>query len=325
MKLPSVTVIVTSFNASSVLGRALTRLYRQTYPIREILIIDNHSTDGSGAVAKAFSRRHRKVPMRVIMRDQTYGLSDSYNLGARLSKTTHIVTMHADGILPTKYELAHIMQSFVDHPKAVAAGPQLVHRMKEWQQYPFWQKCLFATSVGRTISSGNGKFDGYHRGAFLQIGGYDTKHFRNTLGAEDADMYIRLRRLGEVVDSGARVIHAHPVEKQYTLWNWVARRKFLAMSYGRYLQLHVHDTTHPPYGLYLRSLFPLITLLGVVHPVFFVPILVYPFFYMPVMFRSSSTLRDPRIILLPFILMFLLFYETYFMLYSFWFLKERQV
>lgn len=321
---PTVTVIVTSYKVGNVLAGALRSVYGQDYPIQEILVIDNHSADTTVPVAKAFVKTHRKIPIRIIERDKTYGLSESYNLGAKLAKTSHIVTLHADGVLPTGHELRRLVEPFLADPSVVAAGPILIHRKEEWLSYPFWQKCLLATSVGREVHSGNGKFDCFNRRVFLRAGGFDTKHFRHTLGAEDIDMHLRLRDFGKVVNSAARVIHAHPVESGYTMMDWIRRRRFLAVSYGRYVQIHFRRAWSLQLSFFVKPALALLSLFGLVHPVFFLPVILFPFFYLRVMFLEPSTRRDRRILLLPFLLVFLVYYESVYFLSSVLFLREAR-
>ncbi len=157
---------------------------------------------------------------------------------------------------------------------------------------------------------------------FLLAGGFDTRHFRHTLGAEDSDMHVRLRAFGTVANTNARVTHAHPAEPGYTMMDWIARRKFLAVSYGRYVQIHFSRAWKFQVAFFVKPLLATVSLLGLVHPIFFLPLAVFPFLYMPIMFRDPSTRRDPRIFLLPFVLAFLVYYESLFMLYSVFFLRE---
>lgn len=321
---PTVTIIIPSYKVEGVLREVLESVYRQTYPIKKIILIDNHSPDRSVEVARNFATSHKKIPIEIIEREKTYGLSDSYNLGVKLARTTHIVTFHSDGILPTTYELGKLILPFIKDSTIVAAGPMLVHQMEEWLGYNFWQKCLFAVSVGKKIPSGNGKFDCFNRNAYLKAGGFDTKQFRHTIGAEDIDMHLRLRSLGKVVNSEACVIHAHPAEPDYTMMHWIARRKFLALSYGRYLQLYFPREWMRQRVFFVKPVLAIASLLAAFHPIFLLPLVIFPFAYMPVMFQEPSTRSDPRIFLLPFVLMFLVFYESYWMFYSFLFMHDAR-
>lgn len=325
MKHPVVTIIVTVHNVESVLEGVLQSLVLQTYPMRKILLIDNRSTDRSVAVAKKFIKLHKRIPMRIIRRKRTYGLSDSYNLGAKLAKTEYIVTLHSDSLLPTKYELGRLMKPFTKE-NFIAAMPVVVHRKKEWKQYNFWQKCLFAHVVGRQEHGLNGKFDAYKRDVFLSLGGYDTKHFSHSIGAEDADMGFRLKKVGRIAKTNARVVHLHGKHPSYSLDDWLAQRKFLATTYGRQLQLHAQDM-----GLFDLTLFfvkPVLVMVSVLalwNWAFILPLALFPFVYMRNMFTDHLSRRDPRIMILPFIVIYLVFAETAWMGYSLAFKRSQVV
>ena len=112
-QLPTVTIIIPVYKVERVLADVLKSIYGQTYPIQKMLLIDNHSPDRSVAVAQAFIKMHHRIPIKIIQRKKTYGLSHSYNLGAALARSKYIVTLHSDSTLPTKFELARLMSPFV--------------------------------------------------------------------------------------------------------------------------------------------------------------------------------------------------------------------
>lgn len=311
----TVTIVIPVYNVERVLRTVLESVYRQTYPIKKIILIDNHSPDRSVAVAKAFVAGHKRIPMEIIEREKTYGISDSYNLGATLANSEYVVTLHSDGILPTNQELAKLMRPLTraGHDY-VAAMPIVVHRRKEWRQYNFWQQCLFAPVVGIQLHSLNGKFDAYKRSVFLTLGGYDTKYFNHFIGSEDADMHYRLVTQGKIAKTRARVIHAHEKDPSYGMAEWIARRKFLAVSYARQLQLHWKEMGIRKGVFFVKPAIALIIVFAVVHPIFFVPILVFPFWYMRSMFLDSASRKNPNIVLLPIVVMYLVFAETVWML-----------
>lgn len=322
MKEPPVTVIVTAYNVDGVIVDALKSLCMQKYPIREVIVIDNCSTDKTVQLLDEFKKKNTNVPIRVILQRSNRGLSVSYNLGAEIAKTSYIVTMHGDGLLPTPNELQKLMNPVILSSKVVAVGPKLLHPIKLWRHYPFWQKCLFVSSVGKEIPSGNGKFDCFKRDKFIAIGGFDQTHFEHAIGAEDADIYFRLTKIGSVVNSNARVIHNHPIDVQYSMIDWIKRRRYLAISYGRYLQLHLLDSFSQSAVLLVRPIIALLSICIFFQPWLIVFFIVYSFIYMPRMFLEKSTLTNPRILALPFVLIFLIYYELVHMLYYFMF-KRR--
>ena len=52
---PLVSVIVLNFNGAAILPRCLDHLLAQTHAPREILVVDNASSDGSDAVLAAYA------------------------------------------------------------------------------------------------------------------------------------------------------------------------------------------------------------------------------------------------------------------------------
>lgn len=275
------------------------------------------------AVAEKFKKVNKELDIKIIKRKKTYGLSSSYNLGAKMAKGDYLVTLHSDGKLPTKGELRKLINPFLKDSSVVATFPFVVHPRKLWLTYNFWQKCLFARVVDKEILSGNGKFDCYKKDAFLKLGGYDEERFAHTVGAEDADMHLRLKKEGKISPTKARVIHNHGVDKNCSLKDWLARRRFLAISYGRHLQLHLRDMKMQAFVFFIKPLLAFTSILSVWHLFFLVPVLLFPFIYMPRMFREPSTRNDPRILFVPMILIFFIYYETYWMLRSLLLMRKK--
>lgn len=320
----SVSVVIPIYNVESIVYEVLESVSKQDYPILEFILIDNHSTDNSIRVAEEFKRDHKNLKLQIIKRKKTYGLSSSYNLGAKRTKGNYVVTLHSDSTLPTKGELRKLIKPFLSDMSVVATYPILLHPKDVWLTYNFWQKCLFARSVETEIPSMNGKFDCYKKKTFLQIGGYDEKRFHHSMGTEDADMRFRLTKEGKIIPTEARVVHLHGADKNYSLSDWIARRKFLAISYGRFLRLHARDMKQEILAFLVKPLIALTTpILFLIHPMFLFLLLVFPFVYAPRLFMERSTFSDPRIIMLPFIIIFLIYYESFWMLKSLFFFRIK--
>lgn len=318
-----VSIIVPVYNVEGILLDVLESIIRQKYPIKEIIIIDNKSTDSSLSVARTFENKYKNKKIKIIQRDKTYGISSSYNLGAKLVKTEYFVTLHSDSTLPTENEISKLMAPALKDPDVIAAYPFVVHPMDVWLSYNFWQKCLFATVAGKENPGLNGKFDCYKKEVFLKIGGYDEKHYSHFIGAEDANMHLRLKKEGKVVPTEARVLHLHGNNPDYSLKDWIDRRKFLAISYGRYLKIHAGDIKTDIIFFLIKPALVFLGFLSFISPFFIIPLVIFPFIYLRTMFLNKVTLLDPRILILPFIVIFLVFYETYWMLKSLFFIRIK--
>lgn len=318
-----VSIIVPIYNVQSILYEVLESIKKQKYPVSEIIIIDNKSTDNSLEIAKKFKAINKNLVIKIIERDKTYGISSSYNLGAKLAKSKYFVTVHSDSKLPKNNELDKLMSPVLKDPNVIASYPIVVHPKNVWLSYNFWQKCLFATVAGTETNSLNGKLDCYKKETFLKIGGYDEKRFSHFIGTEDADMHLRLKKEGKVVPTNARVLHLHGNDKNYSFKNWVDRRKFLSQSYGIYLKIHAKEMGTELIFFMIKPSLVFLSFLVFFNIIFIFPIILFPFFYMKRMFLERSTLKDPRILFLPLILIFLTYFETYWMFRSLLFMRIR--
>ena len=78
MQHPLVSVIVPVYNVLPYLQESLDSLLVQTYPLMEILIIDDGSTDGSGAVCDAYQEKDPRIH---VIHQSNKGLSAARNAG----------------------------------------------------------------------------------------------------------------------------------------------------------------------------------------------------------------------------------------------------
>ena len=324
-KLFQVSVIIPMYNAQTVVLEALKSVVKQNISVGEIIIIDNHSKDNSVQVAQKFKKENKNIPIKIIARDKQYGLSASYNLGAKLAKGTFIVTLSSDSFLPTENELKRLVEPCLEDSLVIASAPWILHPEKIWQTYNFWQKYIFSRAVGTRVSSGNGKFDCMRKDVYMKVGGYDEKKFtgEEVVGGEDADLHIRLRKIGKIIVSNAEVIHLHYRGNNFSFSDVLKNKKLLARSYGRFLQLHASALSIDKLIILLVKPFVAFSFFI---SFFYVPALIvlvaYSFFYSKKMFLSSSTLKNPKILILPFVNIALLYYEVFWMIEAFFYKKK---
>jgi len=115
MSSPAVSVIVPNFNHARYLPRCLTALVGQSVLPREIIVIDDASTDDSVHVAEEFARRHPIV--RVHQNNRNQGVAYGANLGLQMARGDYVLFAAADD-----YVLPGFMEKSVSllrqHPEA---------------------------------------------------------------------------------------------------------------------------------------------------------------------------------------------------------------
>lgn len=312
----TVSVIITMRNASTTLLYALQSIVKQRYPILEIIVIDNCSTDNSCELVTRFARTS-KIPIRLIRQKEDRGVSGSFNRGARAARAPLIVFMTSDASLPTEFELRRLTDPFRKDPLVLAAYSQNTLPLSVWENYNFWEKLYSCRQVGSTRSLFVLKFDCIRKETFLKIGGFDEKVFGDdTIGGEDADISVRIRKHGKMVQSDAISYHLHYMGDHYSLWDILKSKKIYGRTYGRVLK---NDFMKSPLEVSIFMVKPILAFLPFIPKFHIVGILLligYAFVISKRMFYTVQTLANPRILLVPILNIFFLYYEVFWMIES---------
>lgn len=319
-----VSVIVPMRNSSTTVIETLKSILKQNYPIEEVIIVDNASADDSVSRVKKFKQKLKFKCIRVIEQSVNHGVGASYNLGVKLAVSKYVVFIHSDSILLSKNQLTMLVAPIQTDSSIVATYSHVIVPLPIWQKYPFWEKCLLSTSVGKETAGLNGKFDCINKSIFESIGGFDEVQYGHDvfIGGEDGDLHVRLKKVGRVVCSQSHVIHLHTFDPSYGFFQWIANRKLLARSYGRFIRIQWRNLG---FGSILFSVKPTLVLLSIIGPFPYnwIFIFIFAFISMKTMYLNSVSRQDIRILLLPFISIFLVYYETYWMIESFLLLVKK--
>lgn len=195
-----ISVVIPLYNAEKYITATLNSLIAQTYPIDEILVVDDCGPDHSAEVVKKYSEQHPLV--RLIQQSHNQGGSAARNRGMQEAKNEWVLMMDADDtihpdLLKSQVEL---LQQYQDtkpapvcvHPAYVqtdAEGNILNNSEYRGRQLPF-NETFGSLLVRNYIITPSGLL--LNREAALGMGGYKT----NFLVSEDAEFILRLSREG---------------------------------------------------------------------------------------------------------------------------------
>lgn len=308
---PPVTTIIPTFNSSTTIVECLSSLKSQNYPIAKVIIVDGGSKDDTVEKIKLFKKKNKAFNVELLRPLKKTSVGHSYNLGINKAKTELVVALHSDSVLKTNQELKKLVDPIIKDDSVVATYPTVVNPKKVWNTYSFWLKCHFSRWAGASTPSMNGKFDCYQRKIFKKIGGHDTKTFQDRIGAEDVNLSQRLRKEGRVVLSKARVLHLHYMGKGYTFRKWMEYRKILSITYGKVIGKHWMDLKAEVLIFLIKPVIAVGTLIPVVNFIFIPILLLFSIYYMKPVYFDPVSRKDWRIFILPFAIMFLVYYETY--------------
>ncbi|MEN8130671.1 MAG: glycosyltransferase family A protein [Pseudomonadota bacterium] len=192
----SISIVLPVFNAARTLDECLDSIHGQTVTDYELLVVDDHCTDGSTEILQgrvAADGRIRIVP------NEGRGLIDALNTGFNSARGDYVARMDADDLMrPTR--LACQQDYLAAYPDIAAVGSR-VHVFPEREigpgcrEYLRWQDACaspaaIANEIYREAPLANPSAM-LRRQVVLDVGGYRDGAF-----PEDYEFWLRLIHLG---------------------------------------------------------------------------------------------------------------------------------
>ncbi len=188
----SVSVVIPLYNAEEVIAETIQSVLAQTWTDREILVIDDGSTDGSAAVVKSFGNQ---VQYHAF---ENGGVAKARNRGIAIARGRYIALLdHDDLWAPTK--LAKQVAVLDARPEVGLVTTGIVHLDRDGRAsrtFPtgpssrFYQ--LFVKGYGPTPSAAV-----IRRSIIEQAGGFDERF--GSAGLDDHEFWPRIAQFCEIV------------------------------------------------------------------------------------------------------------------------------
>ena len=89
-----VSVTIVTYNSGRFIKRCLESVLAQNYPLKEIIVIDNNSTDGTIDILEQFEDR-----CRIVYNDENIGFAAAQNQAIGLSNGDWVLTLNPDVLL----------------------------------------------------------------------------------------------------------------------------------------------------------------------------------------------------------------------------------
>lgn len=192
--MPTVSVIVPIYNEAVVIKNTILALLNSDYPIREIIIIDDGSTDETVKILENEFFRNGDIS---LIQKQNGGKSSALNLGIEYARGEIIVTIDADTVF-TKSTIANLVRNFSDPQVAAVSGNCKIGNLKN--QLTIWQHIEYVTSNNidkrafeelNAITVVPGSNSAWRKSTLKKLGFYES----DTL-AEDTELTLRLINAG---------------------------------------------------------------------------------------------------------------------------------
>lgn len=196
-----VTIIIPNYNGKHFLQPCLESLSKQSYREFDLIVVDNHSTDGSVQFMKEY---YPKV--KIIALDRNRGFSAAVNTGIRHATTPYVILLNNDTTVDSHF-VAELLRTIRKSPRIFSVSskmiqmyqPELIDSAGDLYTLAGWGICrgtgrpvsnytkpdkIFSACAGAAI---------YRRSVFRKIGLFDESHFAYL---EDMDIGYRARIYG---------------------------------------------------------------------------------------------------------------------------------
>lgn len=114
-----ISAVVVSYNSEKFLQQNLSSLCKQTVAFKQVLVIDNGSSDGSAAIIAAFPQVQKLTPSGNI------GYAAAANLGIAKAEADLVLVANADVHLASDFN-HQVLRFFSEHPQAAMLAPLLL-------------------------------------------------------------------------------------------------------------------------------------------------------------------------------------------------------
>jgi glycosyltransferase involved in cell wall biosynthesis len=225
---PLVSVIITAYNAEKFIREAVDSIINQTYSNWELILINDFSSDRTGAIFTEIKKQDSRV--KIITNSENLGRAKSRNRGLELAKGEYIAILDADDV-------------------------SLTERLEK--QVTFLEKntSIFLVGTGATKINEDGKVIGYHNPICSDIEVKKTLSMRNCIYhssvmfrktsvryrekfpfSQDYDFYLQLLAENKNLTNIPEKLLKYRIVEQAASWSNTAKQRMFAQKAKEFYQ-----------------------------------------------------------------------------------------
>lgn len=242
--MPKISLYIPCFNVEKYIARCIEGILNQTYPVDEILVIDDGSRDRTVEIASQY-------PVRIVKHEVNKGLSAARNTGFQNASNEWVASLDADCVADSHW-LEKLVASLEEDEKIAVAGGRLVEIVQDsWADR--WRKVHMTQDWGDNRLSdppfmyGNNSL--IRKSVIEEVGCFNEKLRTN---GEDVDMSNRIYEKGyHIVYEPAAIVnhlrHDNIPSILDTFW------RYLRFSYPTYKEITFKCFLHNAYNVHLKG------------------------------------------------------------------------
>lgn len=217
METPAVSVVIPVWNSGKYFRECLDSVVGQTLRNIEILIVDDASTDGSGAVADEYAERDNRIT--VLHQKESIGSGPARNAAMAIARGEYIAFMDSDDLYPSADVLEVLYKKALENNANICGGslykidcegnivnnkiPNQFFINEEWRNYKEYQ------------------YDGgFYR--FLYLRSFIDKNkltFKRYIRFQDPVFFVHAMILSKIFYTIPMWVYAYRVNHKNIIWN----------------------------------------------------------------------------------------------------------
>jgi cellulose synthase/poly-beta-1,6-N-acetylglucosamine synthase-like glycosyltransferase len=125
---PGVSIVIPAYNEESVIRQCLIAAIYQSVPAKEIIVVDNLSTDRTAKIVRRMQQEYPESPIILLKQADVQGLIPTRNYGLNSATGDIIGRIDADSVLEPDW-VEQVQKAFADPTVQAATGPVVYYDM----------------------------------------------------------------------------------------------------------------------------------------------------------------------------------------------------
>jgi glycosyltransferase involved in cell wall biosynthesis len=201
---PFFTVVIPTHNRSNLLKRAIASVFEQTFDFFEMIIVDDHSTDGTSSVVRSFS----DIRIRYMANNRTKGACGARNTGIYAATGQWVAFLDDDDVwIPNKLEFQYELAKNVTKTVGLICSDYAIYKKEQGNPVIFknrpsgWvkDKLLYGGLIG-CLSSVCVRTQ-----VLKAIDGFDERF----PSCQDQDLFLRVAELSQFAHVPKTLVHMY--------------------------------------------------------------------------------------------------------------------
>jgi len=257
---PSISIIIPAYNEEKVIANTIEALISEDYPKKEIVMVNDGSTDKTLEVANRYKNQIK------VLSKENGGKATAMNYAIRYCSGEIIVVVDADTIIGVG-SLKQLVQGFKSEKVAAVAGNikirnanNLITKCQSLEYIASIQVVRRVFDYFGSIPIVPGALGAFRKSALIESGLYD----KSTI-VEDFDCTLKVAKSGFTVSGTVKAIAY--TEAPDTLKDFIKQRQRWFRGNLQVYKRHFNILRNPRFGFLQRLSFPFMLLSAIIMPI----------------------------------------------------------